>query len=100
MHPMAANVLIHQMLPSQQRQYHLRAAEFTDNHGARLLHLAAASVTRDPVLGGKLIRFADRLSRNGRWAIAARFRFDAERLLCTDKQSQKQNLKAVDAFDR
>lgn len=98
MHPMAANVLIHQMLPSQQRQYHLRAAEFTDNHGARLLHLAAASVTRDPVLGGKLIRFADRLSRNGRWALAARFRFAAARLFSSDTQRQEQVLNGVDAL--
>lgn len=97
-HPMAANVLLHQMLPSQQRKYHLRAAQFTDNHGARLLHLAAASVVRDPVLGGKLIRFADRLGRNGRWALSARFSFAAARLFSSDGQRQEQVLNGVDAL--
>lgn len=97
-HPLAAKVILGQMLPSEQRKYHLRAGEFTDNHGARLLHRAAAQLTRDPVLGGELIRFADRLSRNGRWEQSARFSFAAARLFSSGSQRQEQVLFGVDAL--
>lgn len=97
-HPMAAEVILRQMLPSEQREYHLRAAEFTDSHGAQLLHRAAATLTRDPVLGGELIRFADRLGRTGRWEQAARFYFAAARLLNSTSQRHHQVLNGVDAL--
>ena len=97
-HPMAAQVIVRQMLPSEHRTYHLRAAEFLENHGQRLIHRAAAALTRDPVLGGEIIRFAQRLARTGRWDQAARFRFAAARLMDSSTQRQAEVLGGVDAL--
>lgn len=97
-HPMAAQVIVRHMLPSEHRHYHLRAAEYLENHGQRLLHRAAATLTRDPVLGGEIIRFAERLGRTGRWEQAARFRFAAARLMQSDAQRQTEVLEGVDAL--
>lgn len=97
-HPMAATVIVRQMLPSEHRSYHERAAEFSDNHGQRLFHRAAATLTRDPVLGGEIVRFAERLGRTGRWDEAARFRFAAARLMDSYAQRQQEVLNGVDAL--
>lgn len=97
-HPMAQQVITQQMRPSEHRLYHLRAAEYTENHGQRLLHQAAATLTRDDVLGGQIIRFAERLGRTGRWEQAARFRIAAARLMTSDSQRQTEILKGVDAL--
>lgn len=80
-HPMAAEVIVRQMLPSEHRDYHLRAAKWSEQYGHRLFHRAAATLTRDSVLGGEIIRYAERLERTGRWHEAARFRFAAARLM-------------------
>jgi DNA-binding CsgD family transcriptional regulator len=97
-HPMAGQVIVRQMLPSEHRQYHLRAAKHLEHHGQRLLHRAAAAVTRDPVLGGEMIRFAERLGRTGRWEQAARFRFAAARLMDSTTQRRTEVLSGVDAL--
>lgn len=97
-HPMAAQVITRQMLPSEHRGYHLRAAQFLEDHGQRLLHRASAAMTRDPVLGDELIRFAERLGPTGRWGQTARFRFAAARLMSCDSQRQSEVLSGVDAL--
>lgn len=97
-HPMAQRVITQQLRPSEHRLYHLRAAQYTENHGQRLLHQAAATLTRDDVLGGQIIRFAERLGRTGRWEQAARFRIAAARLMTSDSQRQSEILKGVDAL--
>jgi len=97
-HPMAAQVITRQMLPSELRNYHLRAAEFLEDHGQRLLHRAAAALTRDPVLGGEMTRFAERLARTGRWNQSARFRLAAARLMSSPAQRRGEVLAGVDAL--
>lgn len=97
-HPMAAEVIVRQMLPSEHRGYHLRAAEWSESHGQRLFHRAAATLTRDAVLGGEIIRYAERLERTGRWDDAARFRFAAARLMSSHAQRQHEVLNGVDAL--
>ncbi len=97
-HPMATQVIAQQMLPSEHRLYHLRAAEYIEDTGQRLLHRAAAALTRDDVLGGQIIRFAERLGRTGRWEQAARFRLAAARLMSSERQRQTEVLNGVDAL--
>src|SRR5690625_7568967 len=97
-HPMAAQVIVRHMLPSEHRHYHLRAAAYLENHGQRLSHRDAATLTRDPVLGGEIIRFAERLGRTGRWEQAARFRFAAARLMQSTTQRRTELLSGVDAL--
>ena len=97
-HPMATEVITRHMLPSEHRYYHLRAAEYLENHGEKLLHRAYATLTRDGVLGGQIIRFAERLARTGHWEQAARFRFAAARLMSSETQRQNEVLAGVDAL--
>ena len=97
-HPMAKQVIVREMLPSEHRDYHLRASEFLENKGERLLHRAAASLTRDPVLGHTITEFAERLGRMGRWEDAARFRFAAAKLMRSEDERQNEVLNGVDAL--
>jgi len=97
-HPMAKQVIVREMLPSEHRDYHLRASEFLESKGERLLHRAAASLTRDPVLGHTITEFAERLGRMGRWEEAAKFRFAAAKLMRSEDERLNEVLNGVDAL--
>src|SRR5699024_8450949 len=97
-HPMAIEVITQQMKPSEQRDYHQRIAEYAETYSERLLHRAAATLTRDDVLAGKIIRMAERYGRMGRWEQAARSRIAAARLLSSEAQREHEILEGVDAL--
>lgn len=97
-HPAASRVIRAQLMPSERRRLHERAAEHVEGVEAQLVHRAAAAQGEDPQLAHDLQQAAVAAEYFGRWKDSARMRMAASGVLPRSAHRDAELLRGVDAL--
>ncbi|HEY5857698.1 MAG TPA: AAA family ATPase [Aldersonia sp.] len=96
--PMTRAAIIDETTPARRRELHARAAELTEDEGARLLHLVSATPTSDADLAAALDRYGDRRAAEGAWSDSAEALITASRITPDRELRMQRLIRAVDAL--